>query len=175
MSCILQLLKCGVHRDDRTRYRWWSDVHAYPSLDSQTKFGPTYLHEYSTRDAYGSDISWGSNDPLNATWWHHVTESTSHISPSCLASSDPLFSASRDGSEPESCFGARILVSLSFAVDQLMYLVEQTFTNFQGKQSVRTTPCNTTQCVNAKICYMRSGSASIALQNCQSGFGSVQS
>jgi hypothetical protein len=64
---------------------------------------------------------------------------------------------------------------LSFAVDQLMFLVEQTFTNFQGKQSVHTTPCNTTQCVKAKICYMRSGSATIALQNCQSGFGSVQS
>jgi hypothetical protein len=164
-----------VHSDDRTRYRWWSDVHAYPSLDSQTKLGPTYLHEYSTRDAYGSGVSWGSNDPLNATWWHHVTESAFHIPPSYLASSNSVFSASRDGSEPESCFGARILVSLSFAVDQLMFLVEQTFTNFQGKQSVHTTPCNTTQCVNAKICYMRSGSASIALQNCQSGFGSVQS
>ena len=89
---------------------------------------------------------------------------------------DSLYSVFRDASEPESCFGARILVSLSFAVDQLMFFfVEQTFTNFQGKQSVRTTPCNTTQCVNAKICYMRSGSSSIALQNCQSGFGSVQS
>jgi hypothetical protein len=90
------------------------------------------------------------------------------------ASPDSLYSASRDGSELESCLGARILASVSFVVDQLM-IVEQTFTNFQGKQSVRTTPCNTTQCVNAKICYMRSGSSSIAKQNCQSGFGSVQS
>jgi sphingomyelin phosphodiesterase len=150
-------------------------VNTFPSLDGQTQFGPTYLHEYSTRDAYGSGISWGSNDPLNATWWHHVTERASHISPSYLASSDSLFSASRDASKRESCFGARILASLRSAVDRLMFLVEQTFTNFQGKQSVRTTPCNTTQCVKAKICYMRSGSASIALQNCQSGFGSVQS
>ena len=164
-----------MHRDDRTRYRWWSDVHAFPSLDAQTNFGPTYLHEYSSRDAYGSGINWGSNDPLNATWWHHVTERATHLFPPYLASSDSPFSASRDGSKLESCFGARILASLSFAVDQLMFLVEQTFTNFQGKQSVRTTPCNTTQCVKAKICYMRSGSASIALQNCQSGFGSVQS
>src|SRR6267154_5533775 len=60
---------------------------------------------------------------------------------------------------------------LIFAVDKLMLIVEQTFTNFQSRQSVRTIPCNTTQCVNAKICYMRSGSASIAVQNCQSGFG----
>ncbi|KAI0273987.1 Metallo-dependent phosphatase [Russula aff. rugulosa BPL654] len=116
-------------------HTWWSDVHASPGLDAQTQFGPTYSYEYSTRDAYGSGINWGSNDPLNATWWHHVTEKMQANSS----------------------------------------LVSQTFTNFQGKQSVRTTPCNTTECVNAKICYMRSGSASIALQNCKSGFGSVQS
>jgi hypothetical protein len=91
------------------------------------------------------------------------------------ASSDSLFSASRDASELESRLGARILAPVRFVVDELMFLVEQTFTNFQGKQSVRTPPCNTTECVNAKICYMRSGSASIALQNCKSGFGSVQS
>lgn len=92
-----------------------------------------------------------------------------------IAPSDSLFSASRDGSERESCLGARVLASVSPAVDKLIILVEQTFNNFQGKQSVRTTPCNTTECINAKICYMRSGSASIAVQNCQSGFGSVQS
>ncbi|KAI0273983.1 Metallo-dependent phosphatase-like protein [Russula aff. rugulosa BPL654] len=114
-------------------HTWWSDVQASPGLDGQTQFGPTYSYEYSTRDAYGSGISWGSNDPLNATWWHHVTEKMQANSS----------------------------------------LVSSTFTNFQGKQSVHTTPCNTTECVNAKICYMRSGSASIALQNCQSGFGSV--
>src|SRR6266852_4354037 len=74
-----------------------------------------------------------------------------------------------------SLVSVRGYLPLSFAVDQLMFLIEQTFTNFQGKQSVRTAPCNTTQCVKAKICYMRSGSTSIALQNCQSGFGSVQS
>jgi len=114
-------------------HTWWSDVNAYPKLDAQTKFGPSYLYEYSTRDAYGSGISWGPNDPLNATWWHHVTEK----------------------------------------MEANSSLVSTTFTNFQGKQSVRTTPCNTTECVTAKICYMRSGSASIAFQNCQSGFGSV--
>jgi hypothetical protein len=104
------------------QYRWWSDVQAYPSLDGQTKFGPTYLYEYSTHDAYGSGISWGSNDPLNVTWWHHVTERASHLSPSYLASSDSIFSASRDGSECKSCLSARILASLNFAVDQLSFL-----------------------------------------------------
>ncbi|KAF8481747.1 Metallo-dependent phosphatase [Russula ochroleuca] len=112
-------------------HTWWSDVNSYPNLDGQTKFGPTYSYEYSTREAYGTNIPWGANDPLNATWWHHVTEQM-EANPS---------------------------------------LVSSTFTNFQGKQSVHTIPCNTTQCIQAKICYMRSGSASLSVQNCQSGFG----
>ena len=46
-----------------------------------------------------------------------------------VRSTDPLhsslllipFSSSRDGSEPEFGFGARIVASVSFAVDQLMF------------------------------------------------------
>ena len=56
---------------------WKSDVNSFPALDSQLSVGPTYSYEYSTRDAYGANItSWGPNDPLNATWWHLVTERT---------------------------------------------------------------------------------------------------
>ncbi|KAI0308376.1 Metallo-dependent phosphatase-like protein [Multifurca ochricompacta] len=56
-------------------HTWRSDVNSFPSLDGQTMLGPTYVYEYSTRAAYGANISgWGSNDPLNATWWHLVTE-----------------------------------------------------------------------------------------------------
>jgi hypothetical protein len=55
--------------------RWKSDVSAFPALDSQTEFGPTYSYEYSTREAYGTTIDgFTQNDPLNATWWHLVTE-----------------------------------------------------------------------------------------------------
>ena len=57
--------------------RWKSDVNSFPSLDSQIHFGPTFTYEYSTREAYGQNVTgWGPNDPLNATWWHHVTEGT---------------------------------------------------------------------------------------------------
>jgi sphingomyelin phosphodiesterase len=49
-----------------------------------------------------------------------------------------------------------------------------TFNTFQGKSSVRTKPCTGT-CAQAKICYMCSGSAPIAKQNCPQGYGSVQS
>ena len=45
----------------------------YSALDSKP-YGPTFDFEYNTREAYGSNIPWGANDPLNATWWHLVTE-----------------------------------------------------------------------------------------------------
>ncbi|KAI0756580.1 sphingomyelin phosphodiesterase [Daedaleopsis nitida] len=115
-------------------HTWKSDVNAFPQLDAQTRFGPTYEYEYSTRGAYGATIvGWGPDDPLNATWWHHVTEAME---------------------------ANTTLVSV--------------FNTFQGKTSARTKPC-TGQCATAKICYIRSGSAPIAKQNCVQGFGSVQS
>ena len=59
--------------------RWKSDVSAFPALDHQIEFGPAFTYEYSTRDTYGTNITgWGPNDPLNATWWHRVTEGTFH-------------------------------------------------------------------------------------------------
>ncbi|KAI0673559.1 sphingomyelin phosphodiesterase [Trametes maxima] len=115
-------------------HTWKSDVNAFSQLDGQHAFGPTFEYEYSTRAAYGGVVEgWGPNDPLNATWWHRVTEGMEK---------DPS------------------LVT--------------TFNTFQGKSSVRTAAC-TGDCATAKICYIRSGSVPIAKQNCQSGFGSVQS
>ncbi|KAG6897503.1 hypothetical protein C0992_000933 [Termitomyces sp. T32_za158] len=56
-------------------HTWKSDVSSYADLDAQTAFGPVYTYEYNTRQAYGKTItSWTDNDPLNATWWHLVTE-----------------------------------------------------------------------------------------------------
>jgi sphingomyelin phosphodiesterase len=60
-------------------YRWKSDVSTYPELDSQTQAGPVYSYEYNTRETYGSTVpNWTADDPLNATWWHHVTEGVSY-------------------------------------------------------------------------------------------------
>lgn len=54
---------------------WTSDVSSFPALDSQLEFGPTYGLEYSTRETYGPSVpEWGPDDPLNATFWHRVTE-----------------------------------------------------------------------------------------------------
>jgi len=108
-------------------HTWRSDVSSYPGLDGQTVFGPTYAYEYSARAAYGSNITWGTDEPLNATWWHLVTEQ--------MTSNPDLFSA---------------------------------FNDFQWKQSIRQSSC-TGDCMTATICHMRSGSSSIAHQNCQSG------
>lgn len=115
-------------------YTWRSDVNSYPKLDNQTEAGPTYVFEYSTREAYGTNITgWGPNDPLNATWWHLVTEEM-EANPS---------------------------------------LVSDVWNTYQGKGSVRSPSC-TGECISARICYIRSGSSSIALQNCPAGYGSVQ-
>ncbi|KAG6333055.1 hypothetical protein ID866_6032 [Astraeus odoratus] len=111
-------------------YTWTSSVDTYSTLGS---YGPTFEFEYSTRDAYGANIPWGANDPLNATWWHLVTE--------------------------------RMEANSS--------LVSDVWNKYQGKGSILTPPC-TGDCVTARICYIRSGSSSIAQQNCLKGYGSVQ-
>ncbi|KAG2359621.1 sphingomyelin phosphodiesterase [Suillus spraguei] len=105
-------------------YTWISYVNDYPALDSQTQFGPIFEFEYSTRETYGGNITWGATDPLNATWWHLVTEQM-EVDPTLM----------------------------------------QAFNLYQEKSSILTTPC-TGECINATICYIRSGSASIANQNC---------
>ncbi|KAJ7070534.1 sphingomyelin phosphodiesterase [Mycena amicta] len=114
-------------------YTWRSDVNTFSALDHQVELGPTYSFEYSTRDVYGPSVpSWTTSDPLNATFWHLLTE----------------------------------------AMEANSSLVT-TFNQFQGKSSVLSPAC-TGDCVQAKICYIRSGSAPIAKQNCIQGFGSVQ-
>ncbi|KAL6304766.1 Metallo-dependent phosphatase [Sparassis latifolia] len=113
-------------------YTWKADVNSFPALDNQTAYGPTYSFEYSTREAYGESVDWCPNEPLNATWWHLVTEAMEANS---------------------------TLVSL--------------FNTYQGKGSIMTEPC-TGECAIAKVCYMRSGSSSLAYANCPAGYGSVQ-
>lgn len=73
----------------RTPRRWKSDVNAFPQLDSQLAHGPTFEYEYSTREAYGANIpGWGPTDPLNATWWHLVTEGALRPPPSSSVPAD---------------------------------------------------------------------------------------
>lgn len=95
--------------------------------------GPVFQLEYSTRAAYGRAARWPAAAPLNATFWHRVTEAMER---------------------------ERDLVAL--------------FNRYQGKSSVRSPNCTSDACAQAKVCYMRSGSAPLGAL-CPPGFGSVQS
>lgn len=59
-------------------FTYITNVSANVALDSQDMVGPTFQLEYSTRDAYGGNLSWPSNAPLNATFWHKFTEQLEH-------------------------------------------------------------------------------------------------
>ncbi|EGG08061.1 uncharacterized protein MELLADRAFT_35173 [Melampsora larici-populina 98AG31] len=115
-------------------HTWYSNVSTYSHLDTDPHKGPTYEYEYSTREAYGKEIKWPIDAPLNATWWHLVTEQM-------LKDNGTLISK---------------------------------FTKYQGKNSVRSPSCTSEECIKNKVCYMRSGSASIAKEYCKMGYGSVQ-
>ena len=52
-------------------YTFFANVSAFPALD-KTSAGPTFYFEYSARQAY--PIGWPDDAPLNATYWHKVTE-----------------------------------------------------------------------------------------------------
>ncbi|EIT81440.1 acid sphingomyelinase and PHM5 phosphate metabolism protein [Aspergillus oryzae 100-8] len=52
-------------------YTFFSNVSDFSSL---TETGPVYQFEYSTRETYGSAAGWDKEAPLNATFWHQVTE-----------------------------------------------------------------------------------------------------
>ena len=101
-------------------YNYYSDVSSYEHLNAAGK-GPMYEFEYSTREAYGDAAKWPQDAPLNATFWHQVTEAMEQD---------------------------RELVNL------------QTF--YQGRKSVKTPKCDTQECQDAKICYMRSGSTALS-------------
>lgn len=51
-------------------YTFYADVNIFPQLNGS---GPVFQFEYSTRDTYDT-IGWPADSPLNATFWHGVTE-----------------------------------------------------------------------------------------------------
>lgn len=54
-------------------YTFYADVNSFPDINV-LQSGPTYKFEYSTRDAYGPAAEWPADAPLNATFWHRVTQ-----------------------------------------------------------------------------------------------------
>ncbi|EPE05725.1 ser thr protein phosphatase family protein [Ophiostoma piceae UAMH 11346] len=57
-------------------YTFYADVSSFADIktgDAHAE-GPVYKLEYSTREAYGAAANWPADAPLNATFWHRVTE-----------------------------------------------------------------------------------------------------
>lgn len=52
-------------------YTFYADVNSFSNL---TTHGPVFELEYSTRETYASAAGWPDSEPLNATFWHAVTE-----------------------------------------------------------------------------------------------------
>jgi Calcineurin-like phosphoesterase len=52
-------------------YTYYADVSSFSTLNTSVT-GPVFELEYSTREAY--QIGWPADAPLNATYWHRVTE-----------------------------------------------------------------------------------------------------
>jgi hypothetical protein len=52
-------------------HTYYVDVNAFGTLNASAT-GPVWNYEYSTREAY--DVGWPADAPLNATYWHQVTE-----------------------------------------------------------------------------------------------------
>ncbi|SMY28445.1 unnamed protein product [Zymoseptoria tritici ST99CH_1A5] len=57
--------------DIHDAYTFTADVSSFSNL---TTTGPVFSLEYSTREAYGAAADWPAEAPLNATFWHKVTE-----------------------------------------------------------------------------------------------------
>jgi len=122
-------------------YTWYADVAQFPGLDTQRE-GPVYRIEYSTREAYGAAAGWPQDAPLNATFWHQVSEAMLDEAAAAVG-------------------------NVSGSAAALLPLTQR-FNSYQGKMSVREPKCDTVACARAKVCYMRSGSAALG-RECSQG------
>lgn len=104
-------------------YTFIADVEAFSGLNDTGPGGPVFRLEYSSRKTYGGPAGWPGDAPLNATFWHRVTEAME-----------------RDMS----------LISLQ--------------NTLQGKMSGKSPRCESKECFEAKVCYMRSGSVALGRQ-----------
>lgn len=86
--------------------------------------------------------------------------------------------SSRQAYDPNNTYPASAPLDAKFWYQQTLNIAAQPslmskFTAHQGKMSQKTGGCSSSACVNAKLCYMRSGSATLG-KACKQGYGSVQ-
>ncbi|KAI3478284.1 hypothetical protein L1887_59808 [Cichorium endivia] len=126
-------------------HQFYTQVPAFPQLPS-SQHGPVFEYLYSARDAYGNFTASNAN--------------SSHPTPGGVwPANAPL--------------NATFWTKLTEEMHARPELVQQ-FTVFQGRNSPKSPKCTDDKCVQAKICYMQSGSAPLG-KKCTQGYGSVQS
>lgn len=86
--------------------------------------------------------------------------------------------SSRSAYDPNRTYPATAPLDAKFWYQQTLNMAAapslmSNFTTYQGKMSAKTTNCTSSTCVSAKLCYMRSGSATLG-KACKQGYGSVQ-
>ena len=131
-------------------HQYFAEVPEFPDLP-ETGHGPVFRHLYSAREAYGN--------------FSASKAAGTYTAPVQL---------DQQGRWPaDAPLNATFWSALTEEMEARPELV-QTFTVYQGRNSPRSPACTSAECIKAKICYMRSGSAIIGKQ-CPTGFGSVQS
>ncbi|KAE8246827.1 hypothetical protein A4X13_0g5615 [Tilletia indica] len=132
------------------------DVHQYytqlQDVQPVPGQGPTFQHLYSARAAYSNF--------------------TSSVAKGTYAAGVQLTGDGNATWPADAPLNATFWAALTDEMEARPELV-QTFTVYQGRNSSHSPPCTSSDCVGAKICYMRSGSGPLGKQ-CLQGFGSVQ-
>ncbi|KAK5236373.1 hypothetical protein LTR47_002324 [Exophiala xenobiotica] len=96
-------------------YTYYANVSAFGAINAN-ETGPVWNFEYSTRDAYA--IGWPENAPLNATYWHKVTEAmaANHTLVSMFNTFDGKMSVKTSNCTSTACAEAKICYMRSGSV-----------------------------------------------------------
>ncbi|KAL6240483.1 hypothetical protein RBB50_012595 [Rhinocladiella similis] len=96
-------------------YTYYANVSAFAAINA-SETGPVWKFEYSTRDAYA--IGWPETAPLNATYWHKVTEAMAknHTLVSMFNTFDGKMSVKTPNCTSDACTQAKICYMRSGSV-----------------------------------------------------------
>lgn len=132
-------------------HQFYTQLTSFPSLQAEGH-GPVWEHLYSARETYDD--------------FHASRANGSYALPVALTASGHW-----PRSEPLTpAFWAQLTDEMLLRPAQL---VDQAFTTFQGRNSSLSPRCDTQACVEAKVCYLRSGTAILG-SKCPRGYSSVQ-
>ncbi len=136
-------------------HQYYAQLADFKALPSTTDHGPVWRKLYSARETYGN--------------FSASLRNGSYAAPVQLAQS-----GDSSGIWPERApLNASFWAAVTDEMEVRPQLVE-TFNELSGRNSSRSPTCTSNECVQAKICYMRSGSGPLG-KECPQGYDSVQS